>query len=188
MLPFNTRFVAASFVASLSLASCGPGGTSSQMTPLQSVQRSPQAKNNDAHCKTLPLINQRGLMLDARSRETAARSNCSVRSFHKMVARGHSGNIQVFDVPGAIDESNCAPSQLFGDCGTFANAINAAGTIVGLYVNTDNVIASFIRTSDAKYTSFQVGSDEPTEAYDITNSGASAGQYFDTQSISHAFI
>jgi hypothetical protein len=105
-----------------------------------------------------------------------------------MGARGHSGNMQVFDVPGAIDESNCAPSELFGNCGTFANAINAAGTIVGLYLNTDNVIASFIRTSDAKYTSFQVGSGEPTEAYDITNSGASVGQYFDSQSISHAFI
>lgn len=138
------------------------------MTPSsQSTQRVSQAKNGGA-CKTLPVINTGTPMTSASSRENPAHFNCGIRLSHGRASHSRGGGVQVFDVPGAIDPSNCAPSDLFNDCGTAGNAINAGGTIVGYYLGADDVIASFVRTARGKYTTFQAQTNQTTVAYDIT--------------------
>jgi hypothetical protein len=184
----HPRLIAATFVGSLSLAACGGGGSPSPMTPLsQSTQRAPETANN-AHCKMLPLVDRRTRLQEARSGQKPDPLSCGVRASHRSASHPNTGNVQVFDVPGAIDVNNCSPYEVFNDCGTFGIAINASGTIVGYYLNSTDAIASFIRTSDGNYTSFQAQNTLPTQAYDITNGGAVAGEYFDGQGIQNGFV
>jgi hypothetical protein len=187
MLTSRTRLIAAAFAGSLSFAACAGGGGSPSMTPLaQSVQTAPQNKTNGT-CKTLPLINSK-TPLEALARRNAAPSSCGIRNAHKIASGSKDGNLQVFDVPGAISVSNCSPYELFNDCGTFGLAINAPGTIVGWYLNTNDNVTAFLRTADANYTSFEAQGDEATNPYDITDAGAIAGQFVDETGVLHGFV
>jgi hypothetical protein len=188
MKSFSVRYIAVYLAIGVSLAACSGGSGSLRMTPTaQSMQSEAQIKNG-ALCKTLPLINAKAPKLDTEARRHVTDSNCSIWVSHGMGSHSHAGALQVFDVPGAIDPSNCAPSELFDDCGTAGNAINAAGTVVGYYLNANDVIASFVRTARSKYTTFQAQMNEATIAYDVTDGGTSVGQYFDAHGVSHAFI
>lgn len=189
MLTSRTRFIAAIFVGGLSLASCGGGGGSSQMTPLvQSNQLGPQTKIGGAHCTALPLINPKTQVLGA-LRRNAALSGCGIRSSHRISSLSQAGSLQVFDVPAAIKVSKCTSYELFNVCGTFGIAINASGTIAGYYNNSNHVVAAFIRTAGGTYRSFQApGATGLTLPYEITNAGAIVGQYPDAGFVLHGFL
>ncbi len=188
MLTSHTRLIAAAFAGGISLAACGGGGSPSSMTPLaQSLERVSETANN-GHCKMLPLSDPRTRVQGARSGQKAGPFSCGVRASHKTALHRSTGNMQVFDVPGAIDPGNCSPSELFGDCGTFGIAINASGTIVGYYLNSMDAIAAFIRTADATYTSFQAPGKLTIMPYDIADGGAIVGQYYDGKGVLHGFV
>lgn len=195
MLASRTRRIAAIFLGGLSLASCGRGGGTSPMTPLaQSMQPAQQTKVTAARCKTLPLTDFESRLLDARSHQTVALSGCGIRGASREIASfPQAGNLQVFDVPGAINVSKCTSAELFNICGTTALSINASGTIVGYYLNSNNVNTAFVRTAGGDYTSFQApgagyGPFKGTYPSEITNAGAIAGLYADPQYLAHGFV
>lgn len=188
MLTSHTRLIAATLAGSLSLAACGGGGSPSSMTPLtQSTQRVPETVN-DGHCKMLPLIDIRTRLQEARSGQSPGPLSCGVRASHGSASRPNTGSIQVFDVPGSIKPSKCTPYELFNVCGTFGYAINAEGTIIGIYLKSNGVETAFIRTAAGNYTSFQAPNGQGTSPFQITNDGAIVGQYADANNVSHAFV
>lgn len=175
----------APLILMLTVAACSTTGTSNM--PAHSMQSEAQTKNG-AHCKTLPLIDTKTPSIAVGRRRDLTDSGCGIRAIHEAVSHTSSGNIQVFDVPDAIQVKNCSPYEVFDDCGTFGIALNASGTIVGYYLNSTDAIASFIRTPDGSFTSFQAHNTLPTQAYDITNAGAIVGQYFDGRGVLHGFV
>ncbi len=188
MLTSQTRLIAAAFAGGLSLAACGGGNSPSSITPLaQSVQRATQAKGSGADCKTLALVNSKIPGLHAGSGAGATQSGCGIRVSHTPASGTQSGKVQVFDVPGAINENNCTYYEQFNDCGTFALSLNASGTIVGWYVNTKGVVRAFIRSANATYKTFEARRNEPTTPFDITDAGAISGTYADG-GVDHAFV
>lgn len=86
------------------------------------------------------------------------------------------GTIVVFDVPG----SN----------GTFANAINDAGTVVGSYVDAAGMTHGFLRKTDTSIVSIDgPGSGNHFASADVINSaGLVAGTFQDAASVNHGFL
>lgn len=195
MLAYRTLFTAAMFVGGLSLAACGGSGTPPTTPFTQSMQTGPQTKIGAAQCTALPLVNLKTPLFGARSRPNAPLFGCGIRNAHRIALLPRAGSLQVFDVPGVIKVSKCTSYELFNDCGTFGYAINASGTIAGYYLNSKDVIAAFVRTAGASYTSFQppggVGGTPPSpiiEPLQITNAGAIVGQYPDAAAVLHGFL
>jgi Big-like domain-containing protein/chitobiase/beta-hexosaminidase-like protein len=78
-------------------------------------------------------------------------------------------------------------------CGSGASAINDAGEIVGVYMDTNNVGHGFLRAASGSITSFDVpgagtGSYQGTAAFAINAAGTIAGIYLDTNSVLHGFV
>lgn len=169
----------------LTVAACSTNGTSTM--PTQPVQSEAQVKSG-ARCKALPLINAKTQGFNAKSRSDVANSSCGIRPSHKGASYASSSGIQVFDAPDAIQVNNCSPYDLFNDCGTFGQSINASGAITGYYLNDNDATFSYLRTPGGKYTTFQASQNQTTMAFDITDNGAIAGQYFDGYGVLHAFI
>lgn len=189
MKSFSSRSIAVYLAISVTLAACS-GGAGSRLTPAapQSMQGETQMKSG-GRCKTLPLLNVKTPMRDAGPRRNVTDFNCGIRSFHDALSHASFGSIQVFDVPDAIQVNSCSPYEVFNDCGTFGIAINASDTIAGYYLNDNDALASYIRTSGGrKYTTFQASQNQTTLSYDITDGGAVAGQYSDAYGVLHAFI
>jgi hypothetical protein len=189
MKSFSARSIALCSALGVSLAACSGGGGSLRMTPGAQPIQSETHMQNGGRCKTLPLINAKTPALNAGPRKDVIDFNCGIRSFHKTALRANSGNFQVFDVPDAIQVSNCSSNEVFNDCGTFGIAMNASNTIVGYYLNDSDEIASYFRApGGGKYTTFQATQNQATFSYDIADSGAIAGQYFDAHGVSHGFV
>ena len=92
--------------------------------------------------------------------------------------------IITFDVPGA----GTGPGQ-----GTFPYGIDASGTIIGPYVDADNVNHGFVRTRDGAFTTFDApgagaGAGQGTVALSINPAGAVTGMYFDSTCLYHGFL
>ena len=158
MLASRTRFIAAIFVAGLSLASCGRGGGSSPMTPLaQSLQPAQQTKVTAAHGKRSRSPTLRLDCLTHSSHQNVALSGCGVRGASREIASlPQAGNLQVFDVPGAIKVGKCPQYLLFSglwDSGLFNKRSRAPSWEPILF--SKEVFIGFIRTADGNYTSFQ---------------------------------
>ncbi len=89
-----------------------------------------------------------------------------------------------FDAPGAgADEFQ----------GTAAIAINAAGSVVGVYVDTSGLIHGYVRTSSGVFTSFEAkdagtGASQGTIPTSINASGVIAGTYLNGKNVSHGFV
>ena len=97
-----------------------------------------------------------------------------------------------FDAPGAATVSSpaCAPF-----CGTFAQAINAEGAIVGGYTDANVVGHAFLRKPNGQIISFDApgadlgfGLDLGTVAMGINSSGVIAGQFVDSNNLFHGFV
>jgi len=93
--------------------------------------------------------------------------------------RAADGTITPIDAPGAQ--------------GTFANAINPAGTITGYYTDASFASHGFVRATDGTITTFD-GPGAGTSFFQGTNpgtinpAGAIAGYYTDAGYISHGFV
>ncbi|HEY6486870.1 MAG TPA: hypothetical protein VIX83_10855 [Candidatus Cybelea sp.] len=191
MFTSHTRSLAAAIVGSLSLAACAGSGSPTPVTPLgQPAQKAPEAANG-GRCKVLPIADRPAVQraqAGERSSRDASFANCGIRLSHEGARRPNTSSLQAFDVPGAIDESNCSPYEVFNDCGTFGITINGSGTIAGYYLDTNDAIEAFIRTPDATYTSFQAENKWATYAFDLANGGAIAGQYYNGKGVVGGFI
>lgn len=101
--------------------------------------------------------------------------------------RSKDGDFTTFDAPNAAS----APGA-----GTYAFDINAVGTTAGWYYDASGVVHSYIRTRDGSFvqfdppgTAFGAGQGSLTGAISSINpSGAIAGWYFDTNSVSHGYV
>jgi len=96
----------------------------------------------------------------------------------------HKPKIITFDVPGAGSGSGQ---------GTFPYGIDSLGTIIGPYVDADNVNHGFVRTRDGAFTTFDApgagtGPGQGTVALAINPAGAVTGMYFDANCLYHGFL
>ena len=96
----------------------------------------------------------------------------------------HKPKIITFDAPGA----GTGPGQ-----GTTPYVIDSQGTIVGPYVDADNVNHGFVRARDGTITTFDVpgagaGAGQGTVALGINPTGAITGMYFDANCLYHGFL
>jgi len=92
--------------------------------------------------------------------------------------------IITFNAPGA----GTGPGQ-----GTIPYGIDARGTIIGPYVDAENVNHGFIRERDGTITTFDVpgagtGAYQGTVALSINPAGAVTGMYFDANCLYHGFL
>ena len=89
-----------------------------------------------------------------------------------------------FDAPGA--------GTMSGQ-GTFPQQNTAAGTIVGFYVDANNVSHGFVRDKDGTTTPIDVpgagtGAGQGTFALSINPSGEAIGFYIDSNDVSHGYV
>jgi len=96
----------------------------------------------------------------------------------------HKPKIITFDAPGA----GTGPGQ-----GTTPYGIDSQGTIVGPYVDADNVNHGFVRARDGTITTIDVpgagtGVGQGTVALGINPAGAITGMYFDANCLYHGFL
>src|SRR5437762_265380 len=91
------------------------------------------------------------------------------------------GQFTTFDAPGA----GTRPGQ-----GTLAAAINAAGTVSGMYWDANYVTHGFVRAADGSFATF----DPPGSAYviadtlGINSAGTVVEQYVDANSVGHGAL
>jgi hypothetical protein len=103
------------------------------------------------------------------------------------------GVITSFDPPGT-DSSPCPfTGNTVVICGSGASAINDAGEIVGVYIDTNNIGHGFLRAANGSITSFDApgagtGSYQGTAAFAINAAGTIAGIYLDANSVLHGFV
>jgi hypothetical protein len=102
--------------------------------------------------------------------------------------RSPAGKFTTLDAPGAGNMPDSGQ-------GTFAFGITDAGAVVGSYVDTNGVAHGFVRSSDAKFTSFDAplagnmpNSGEGTFAIAINPAGAISGLYVDANGVAHGFV
>jgi len=102
--------------------------------------------------------------------------------------RAPDGRVTKFDVPGAGTDG----SQYQG---TYAEAINDAGTVTGQYIDSNDVQHGFVRTPDGRITKFDApdagtatGSYEGTVPLAINAAGEITGAYFDSNYVLHGFV
>jgi hypothetical protein len=107
--------------------------------------------------------------------------------FHGFIRDPH-GKIRTIDAPGA----GADPGD--GE-GTFPMSINANGTIVGYFQDTNWLTHGFSRSPDGRFRTFDVpgagtvvGSWQGTWPNDINPAGAITGFYADSNWVSHGFI
>ena len=98
--------------------------------------------------------------------------------------RAADGTITKYDVPGA----GAGSGQ-----GTGAGCINPAGTIVGNYVDANNVFHGYVRFPDGTITTFDVsgagtGSLQGTYAFCNNPRDAITGYYIDANNVNHGFL
>lgn len=91
------------------------------------------------------------------------------------------GNLQftVFDAPGA----GTAPGQ-----GTLGLTNNAAGWVVGLYIDSGNTSHGFLRAPNGAITPFDPPGSTGTYGFTINASAETAGYYSDSSGIIHSFV
>lgn len=107
-----------------------------------------------------------------------------------LAAQNTGSKIITFDAPGA----GTGAGQGTGCFGcTFG--INQWGTVVGTYLDTNNVFHGFVRNSNGKFTTFQArgadttpGSFNGTTAESINDFGVVTGYYADATGITHGFL
>lgn len=111
--------------------------------------------------------------------------------------RTMSGSLVSFDAPGAgtktIKPFVDTPIGILGGQGTYVTAINDSGTVVGLYVDNNNVFHGFLRNPRGKFTTFDVpgsgtGKGQGTIAGNINATGEIAGTYTDASNVTHGFV
>jgi hypothetical protein len=79
--------------------------------------------------------------------------------------------------------------------GTLAGSINSGGEISGYYLDSNNVYHGFVRAPDGVFTTFDAPGagtapfqgTQPTVTDGLTDAGAIAGTYYDSNAISHGF-
>jgi hypothetical protein len=92
--------------------------------------------------------------------------------------------INVFEIPG----SGTAATQ-----GTFALGMNDAGTVTGLYLDSNGLDHGFLRGSNGTITPFDVpqagtASGQGTWPQDVNIGGTVAGLYYDANNLTHGFV
>ena len=116
--------------------------------------------------------------------------------YHGLI-RTPDGAIAVFDAPDAGTQSVAGfvhtPMGVLGGQGTYATAINDAGTITGFYADITNVLHGFLRTTGGTITKVDVpgagnGAGQGTMPANISKNGTIAGTYVDVNGISHIFL
>jgi hypothetical protein len=105
---------------------------------------------------------------------------------------GQEPKLVEFDAPraGTVSSPACAPY-----CGTFANANNDLGAIVGYYTDAKVVPHGLLRTPSGRIISFDApgaglgaGLNEGTVAYSINDLGVIAGEFEDSRHVYHGFV
>ncbi len=103
-------------------------------------------------------------------------------------AHGPSSRIISFDVPGA----DLAPGDFNG---TYVQSINDFGVIAGYYEDANFVVHGFLRSAEAKYTSFDapgadttVNSNAGTFPNAINDAGTVTGYLIDSSGVAHGFV
>jgi hypothetical protein len=97
--------------------------------------------------------------------------------------------VSTFDAPGAGQTAGSGQ-------GTFPRSINKAGAITGHYIDANNVIHGFLRSSagdklitfDAPGAGKTAGSGQGTFPESISNMGAITGHYVDPNNVNHGFL
>src|SRR5208337_3019999 len=87
--------------------------------------------------------------------------------------------IITFDVPGA----GTGKGQ-----GTNAIGVNALGSIVGWYIDQNNVSHGFLRYSNGSFATFDPPGSTSTITYALNWEGAIAGYYYDANNVIHGFL
>jgi hypothetical protein len=107
--------------------------------------------------------------------------------FHGFL-RTPNGAITGFDAPGA--GSTAGSFQ-----GTQAYSINPEGTIVGLYLDANNVYHGFLRARDGNFTTYEApGADTTANSFNgtfaanINPAGTIAGDYVDADNVGHGYL
>ena len=103
---------------------------------------------------------------------TGAYHQCDICTFHSFLRSRH-GSLITFDFPGSNQ-------------GTFALAINQAGTITGNYF-TDQY-HGFKRFSNGTFITFDPPGSIGTSPVAINPAGATTGYYYDASFIAHGFL
>jgi hypothetical protein len=94
--------------------------------------------------------------------------------------RDRDGNFTQFDPSGVFTEC----SGVFNyECGTWPLSINSEGAITGYFKNTPYSDVAFVRAPDGTIKDFGTGA-----GYWITNAGAIAGTYLDSNSVWRSFL
>ncbi|MGH9643621.1 MAG: hypothetical protein ACRD3Q_14515, partial [Terriglobales bacterium] len=111
--------------------------------------------------------------------------------------RAPDGTFTLFDAPDAGTQSVAGfvptPLGVLGGQGTYATAMNDAGTITGFYVDIMNVMHGFLRTSDGAIAEFMIpgagrSAGQGTAPLGINKNGAIAGIYVDSNGLNHVFL
>src|SRR5262249_27692527 len=100
-------------------------------------------------------------------------TSISASSMAFAAPESHGGYIR-FDVPGAEE--------------TFANGINAAGSMAGMWYDTGSFGHGFVRAPEGEILTFDVRHATDTRPRRINDSGAIAGWYDDAQGGVHGFL
>jgi hypothetical protein len=102
--------------------------------------------------------------------------------------RAPDGRITKFDVPGAGTDGSQGQ-------GTYAEAINDAGTVTGEYIDSNDVQHGFVRAPNGRIIEFDApdagtaaGSYEGTVPLAINAAGEITGAYFDSNYVLHGFL
>ncbi|HTR22761.1 MAG TPA: hypothetical protein VMI10_02175 [Terriglobales bacterium] len=116
--------------------------------------------------------------------------------YHAFV-RTPDGTIAVFNAPDAGTQSVTGflptPLGVLGGQGTYATAMNDAGTITGLYVDATNVMHGFVRLANGTLGEFSIpgagtAPGQGTNSGNINNNGALAGVFVDSNNVTHVFL
>jgi hypothetical protein len=120
----------------------------------------------------------------------------SINVYHAFL-RNPDGTFVEFDAPDAGTQSVAGfvptPLGVLGGQGTYAVAINKAGTITGLYVDIANTLHGFLRAPDGTITKIEVpgagtGLGQGTIPGNISPNGTIFGTYIDASNVTHAFL
>jgi hypothetical protein len=85
------------------------------------------------------------------------------------------GSFKIFDVPGSANY-------------TAAENINAAGTVVGAYIRSDNTFHGFLRYANGIFTAFDPPGSVSFQTAKINSTGAIAGAFVGADNLVHGFL
>jgi hypothetical protein len=95
--------------------------------------------------------------------------------------------------PGKIITFNAPGAGKGAGQGTLANGINSAGTIMGFYLDTNNIFHGYLRAKDGTFTIIDVpgagkGAFQGTQANSLNADGDITGIYADSNNVSHGYL